>query len=360
MPKTLMKKPVWAGPCDPSPRGGITQSLLGRFLCCRERFRLTVIEGIKPKPHFNPAMDYGNMWHACEEAHAANKHHAPKLFEHCRELTARMPMDRNLIEQWMGVCLVQFPIYQQWWEKHPDVKNRTPLLQEQEFHVPYKLPSGRSVWLRGKWDSVDLIKEGKTSAIWLQENKTKSRIDREKISRQLTFDLQTMLYLIALDNSEDRDKICEKVKGDYPIKGVRYNVIQRRPPLVQKKPSKSNPRGETKDEYFQRMGEIIQENPKEYFDRWQVVVTSGDVQEFKGTCLNPLLENLCDWYQIQADDGKCKVWAGASGQHWRHPFGGYNVLDEGGSSDLDEYLRTGSMAGLMKTDNLFPELKGEF
>ncbi len=33
-----------------------------------------------------------------------------------------------------------------------------------------------------------------------------------------------------------------------------------------------------------------------------------------------------------------------------------NVLDEGGSSDLDEYLLTGSEAGLERTNNLFPEL----
>ena len=42
---------------------------------------------------------------------------------------------------------------------------------------------------------------------------------------------------------------------------------------------------------------------------------------------------------------------------WRHPFGSVNWLDEGGSSDLDEYLATGSTVGLRQVEELFPELK---
>lgn len=33
-----------------------------------------------------------------------------------------------------------------------------------------------------------------------------------------------------------------------------------------------------------------------------------------------------------------------------------NVLDEGGHSDLDEYLATGSTVGLRRVTDLFPEL----
>lgn len=35
---------------------------------------------------------------------------------------------------------------------------------------------------------------------------------------------------------------------------------------------------------------------------------------------------------------------------------GYNVLDEGGSSDMDAMLESGSEVGLQRTENLFPEL----
>ena len=41
--------PLWKGPTE----DGITQSLLSRFLVCRERFRLKVIEGLAPEDRFS-------------------------------------------------------------------------------------------------------------------------------------------------------------------------------------------------------------------------------------------------------------------------------------------------------------------
>jgi hypothetical protein len=43
--------------------------------------------------------------------------------------------------------------------------------------------------------------------------------------------------------------------------------------------------------------------------------------------------------------------------HWRHPYGVFDALNEGGSSDLDEYLETGSTVGLERASTLFPELE---
>src|SRR6185369_9120155 len=69
--KPVAPKPrVWAGPMDAGPTGGITQSLLSMFLVCRERFRLRVIEGLHSFDRFNHRIEYGSMWHICEEVHA--------------------------------------------------------------------------------------------------------------------------------------------------------------------------------------------------------------------------------------------------------------------------------------------------
>ena len=67
--------------------------------------------------------------------------------------------------------------------------------------------------MRGKWDSVDYI--GKR--VYLQENKTKGDIDEQAIRHNLHFDLQTMLYMTALTEELEPQKIA----------GVRYNVIRR-------------------------------------------------------------------------------------------------------------------------------------
>ena len=152
--------PLWEGPAGEGPQGGVTQGLIGRWLCCRERFRLMVIEGLKPQDKFDPRMEFGNMWHVCEEGFAAGKgieKIMSGLIEYCKKLCVRYPMQRAEVEHWFDKCRTMFPLYTEFWKKHPDVLARTPLLQEQVFDVPYKLPSGRVVRLRGKFDSVDLI-----------------------------------------------------------------------------------------------------------------------------------------------------------------------------------------------------------
>ncbi len=138
------------------------------------------------------------MWHECEEALAGDGVWEIALGDHCSAMCRLYPLQREEITKWANVCIVQFPEYVKFWQSHPDVVNRTPLLQEQVFDVPYALPSGRVVRLRGKWDSVDLIDGG----VYLQENKTKGDIDRAQVERQLRFDLQTMLYLISFQNAD--------------------------------------------------------------------------------------------------------------------------------------------------------------
>jgi hypothetical protein len=271
------------------------------------------------------------------------------LAVHYRSLCDRYPLDRGEIAGWWVKVLALFPVYAKHWQAHPDVKERTPLLQERVFDVPYRLPSGRMVRLRGKWDSVDLI----GSSIYLQENKTKSAIDAEKVGRQLRFDLQTMLYLVALGES-DLAAVTEpaglQVRLPGPIRGVRYNVVRR----------SSHKTAESMMEKVlldQRQGRI-----QEWFARWKVEITPADVDTFRRQCLDPVLENVCWWWDERLHGlgikGGARDLYEPPPSHWRHPFGVYNVLDEGGSSELDSCLESGSEAGLQRTDDLFPELKG--
>jgi hypothetical protein len=77
-----------------------------------------------------------------------------------------------------------------------------------------------------------------------------------------------------------------------------------------------------------------------------------------------LLENLCEWWDHVERCRHSRVTPfnlgvdpeTPPGIHWRHPFGVYNSMDEGGGTDLDEYLETGNEVGLTRTSNLFPEL----
>lgn len=359
---TKRKTPLWKGPSQ----DGITQGLLSRFLVCPERFRLLVVEGLRGVDEgFNHRLEYGNLWHACEEGESA----APNTGEWLKRLTACAKQmaqahhsSKDQVEKWFQVAKVQFPVYVAYWKNHTDHLVKSPVFQEKVFRVLYTLPSGRTVTLRGKLDAVDYLKQPPPlgPGYYLQENKTKGNPDQQLIKRQLGFNLQTMFYLTAMYSMKDE----LLTKG--PIRGVRYNVIRRplsggKGSIVQHKPSKKNPRGETFAEYYARLGEVIKETPGDFFMRLKAEVSEAEVGEFKRRFLNPILERLSDWWEHinYCHTNNKDPFEGDSGFHWQHPFGVYNVLNEGGSTDLDEHIENGSEVGLTRTDNLFPELTEE-
>lgn len=347
-------KPLWEGPCGPGPQGGITQGLLSRYLACSERFRLKVMEGWRSADSFNIPIEYGSAWHLCEEELADTQQFtgAP-LKNHIVRLCRQYPLQQSAIQLMYEFIKYQFPLYVDYWAQHPDVTQRRPLLQEVAFDIPYKLSSGRTVRLRGRWDSVDLIGEGKSAGVFLQENKTKSGIDEAKIVRMLPWDLQTMLYLVALETTKQQSVTLFE---PYPLRGVRYNVIRR----SSHRSLKSFSEKLEEDKATNRLGE--------WFARWKVEVTPGDLARFKRECLNPLLENLTDdfehWEYCQADPKtnhwdyqlRAKRFPKHTRRHFRMPYV-YSPILDGGCGDLDALLNEGSAVGLEKATTLFRELE---
>lgn len=357
------KEPLWKGP----EKDGVTYSLLCRWLEDKERFRLYAIEGYSAAEGFNHYLEYGNMWHICEEYHAKRQDWEKPLLAHTKQLAKRFPFDQADIEKWYQCCKVQFPCYVSYWAKHPDVVKSTPLLQEYTFCVPHTLPNGRVVKLRGKMDSVDLVN---TNQVWLQENKSKSKVEYRSITHQLKFDLQTMMYVVALQELLQQTKFLINLvvtkslptKKALQLAGVRYNVI-RRPlsggvgSIVQHKATKKK-QAETAEAFYTRLKAVIAAQGNKFFYRWNVAITPKDVAVFKHTCLDPMLMALCEWYD---HIDHCKAFEldpfEEHGLHWRHPYGVRNLVNDGGTTDLDELLDTGSVVGLTRVDTLFPELQ---
>lgn len=356
-------EPLWEGPSGEGPNGGISYSALVRFLNCRERFRVYAIEGLRTQDQFLHRVEFGQMWHVCEEAHACGtpaRRWEIDLADYARALLRRYSTTAEMIDHWYNVVKVTFPEYVKFWSKHKDVTSRRPLMQEQVFDVPYTLPSGRTVRLRGKFDAVDLIGTGQAAGVYLFETKTKGEINELQIKRQMRFDMQTCLYLVALD--EFRELYAGKIAKEWPIRGVRYNVVRRplsggKGTIVRKKGSKTS-QPESKEAFYKRVASYIEDEPQAYFMRWQVEVTPDDLTRFRRECLDPILEQLCDWYEwITGPNRDIQGPFVGSSVHWRHPFGIYNVLDEGGATDLDEYLDSGSTTGLTRVERLFTELE---
>lgn len=369
-------EPLWKGP----EVDGITQSMLQWFLVCRERFRILYVLGLQPTATWNHRLGYGDMWHVCEEVLAGDFPYSWEyaLKQFAQEQCKLYPTQVETIDHWYRTCKTQFPEYVKFWAKHPDMKKRTPVFQEEKFAIPYKLPSGRTVLLRGKFDSVDVEAEGKNRILVLQENKTKGDIKEMQLQRQLRLDLQTMFYVTALDLDRQNPDGALAREGveKHPVRKLRYNVVRRpfsggRGSITRHKPSKSNPQGESKDEFYQRfLNDYLLVEPEYYFMRWEVPITDLDIAHFKKVFLHPMLEQLCDWWlwistcaATKTDPFDSTAFAMGkdkrivtSAVHWMHPFGVYNALIEAGQTDLDDFLLMGNKVGLRQATALFPEL----
>lgn len=356
---------LWTGPSGVGPNGGITYSMLCKFLSCRERFRLHAVEGLQLPPTFNHKLEYGNMWHVCEESYAATggKSYEAALKDYVTKLCSKFSFNRDVIGHWYEVCKRQFPLYVKYWDSHLQT-DKTNLLQETPFDVTHLLPSGRTVRLRGKWDSVDVIGNG----VWLQENKTKGDIDVLETETRLKCDLQTMIYLIALRGEVAARNWAFDKKRE--IVGTRYNVVRRplsggKGTIRQHQPTRSNPAGESKEAFYDRVAQYIKDDPEHFFRRWEVRITSEESAVFAHRVLNPILEQLCDWYEWVTSG--VDIWKGKGDDpdsgavvnrlHWQHPYGVWNPTNEGVETEYDNYLQTGNEVGLTREGVLFPELQ---
>lgn len=361
--------PVWRGPLE----DGITFSLLGRFLVCRERFRLLTFEGLAPADRFNKALGYGNMWHLCEEWWAKHQDDSwiNPLRQYSLQLCEQYRLDQEEIELWYNVCKIQFPEYIKYWQKYRERTKRTRICEENEFRVLHTTQTGNRVLLRGKIDAIDYVEDPinkHLSGVWMQENKSKGTINEKQITQQLRFDAQTMIYSLVVSRYLLKQKPSLLPSGlkNKRFTGVRYNCVRR--PLsggkgtIQRHKARGGRAEESWQHFFGRLEEYIINEPHEYFFRWNVEVSEADIERFVREFLDPILDQLCTWYGwMYSSYSDPFDYRGAApecrGIHYRSPFGVYNVLQEGGSTSLDDYLDRGSEVGLTRIENLFPELK---
>lgn len=322
---------------------------MSHYLECRERFRLHVVEGIKEDLGFNHAIEYGSTWHEAEEADTLGKPWRTAVQRYTHKLLEQWPTHHKAIGKWEAVCLTQFPIYKVHWHKDPDTRRRKYFLSEKAFKIPYTLPSGRTLILRGKIDAA--YQEGKYA--YTQENKTKGKIDILGIERTLVENLQTMTYWIAYHEHPDRFP---------PAKGLLYNIVRR--PLSDNRSIRQR-KTENLPQFLRRLGESIQADPDYFFFRRKVSITKGDVAKFKKEVFHPILEGLLDWWDsIKADPFNpwtTEVHGYGAGLrpntlHYRSPWGCYNSLSGGFRGSYFDYLTTGNKLGLETVTNLFPEL----
>lgn len=319
------RKPAWD-----LYRDGISYSLLCKYRNCRERFRISTVEGYRPADR-KAALDFGTVFHKALE-YAAQKKTSSQIITQVMKFYKDTSIDPMLIRQ----ACVLLPHYSTYYAK--DRYNY--IGQEEVFDIPYKsITNGKIIRLRGRRDEVYEYNK----AIWLQENKTKVQIDEDKIMQTLPHDLQTMLYVYSMTHDYK----------DRKIGGVLYNVI-RRPKLQQGAK-------ESETQFLTRLNEHISKDPSHYFKRYQVELVQSDITNFYNTTLVPIIENMVIWWEsIKANP--FNPWVDEQGKpnphHYRTPFGIFDPMTLG-VGDYLEYIISGSTLGLERVDTAFPELEGE-
>lgn len=310
------EKPFW------TLADGITQSLLGEFLACKERARLAYKEGWSSETTSN-AITFGTLMHSVLESvyktiRAGKKIDAPEYLTntiafYLQEFKDTLskerfwtPEDQQTLELNSGYLYALVPAYFKLYGTKD--AGRKYIAVEDEFKVAWE-----NTFLRGKIDVVyDL--NGET---WILDHKTKSSFD-DGSEDKLSFDLQGMFYMLAW-----------KLKTGKLPSGFVLNMIKR-PMLRQGK----------KENFKEFMDRVAGDVDETYFKRVQVTISEA---EFNHWYVNEFFEMMKEF--IPWAEGKAKSWRNPSSCSTR--YGTCKMIRVCGLKDF---------TGLYQRKKTFPEL----
>ena len=337
---------------------GISYSILSKFDVDPHRFHLDYVQGWKPTG-VNFPIEFGQIFHHLTEASDMG-FTDDKLESICNNYVNKRITKGDITEAeannflFVGkISFITFKNYRAHWQQNPSIiHNDNPVYQkdfswlgrEVKFKVPYELPNGIKVFLRGKKDGRFDPMNGQRP--WLLETKTKGTISEHVIRTSLHKDLQVGLYAVA-------DQIEH---GEYP-EGVLYNVVRR----TQMKPRK----GETPQEFGDRLEKDILSRPSYYFMRHAHIFTDYQLEAFITRQLNPSIFKLVTWWNSIKDDPMNPfITRDAEGNevpnlhHYERGFGQYDSMAHG-KGEFYEIICNNEYRSYEQKEHAFPELEEE-
>lgn len=259
---------------------GFSQSSLKAWMACREEARLSLVRGLKSARAGSESTRFGTFFHGCLEhdpgrgkATARASKAVDSWISHWAKKNPRASASATEEQHHFGrMVYAMLCVYFKKWAKSE--KGRVLIGREGNVRIPYQFdPSIPGTWLNGQLDAAFNVRDEH----WLEESKTRGRIDPVYISEMLGEDFQVNLYLL----------IAAQVFG-VPFSGVCYNVI-RKPGLRQRKK-------ETNKEFAERVADDVQKRPDHYFYRFEVAISQEDVARWEHETLQPLLREVWRWY----------------------------------------------------------------
>lgn len=225
-------------------KDGISQSLMSLYMQCPRKFAIAT-HGISSPSKF--VMELGSAGHsALENDGDLTKYEYPKTVS---------TLER---EQIAGVLEALIPAYRKHYEKEDKGWKHN---REQIFD--YRLSGAR---IRGKMDSIMT----KLTTTKIRETKFKARISEDGIEKSLALDWQSLFYMAAYT----------QVFKKHPKGGVEYDVV--RYPTIK---ADSKPKA-----LYDKVTEGVQEDPGNWFKRWETKFDPVDVMTFTSELLVKLQE----------------------------------------------------------------------
>jgi len=347
MRKTLLKKVVpefnekvklpsgWSLYGD-GPNCGLSQSMIQKFIVCRERFRIRYVEGLAA-PGSKECLDFGTIFHKAWELHSMGASNTKIISELKKFSTKKGKRSKQFDPMLCSIAIAMLPLYMDYCKN--DTKDFEFIAAEQSFNMKYQTPIGKEIYLKGRRDA-DMVRNGK---LWLKENKTKSRIVPEQLAQTLPYFVQPGLYLLSL----------QKEYPEYEIGGFIYDIVR--------KPGLKRKAKETEVAYLNRIKKDIEDRPEHYFLMLEVLMDEVHLADWKYRFLDPMLSQICIWWE-SIKKNPFDPWTGADGlpnpHHFIRPFGIYDPMSMGvGEYFLKVVNQTD--AGLDRVDSCFPELEDE-
>ena len=330
-------------------KDGVTQSLLQKFKVDKDRAHKRIVLGLK-ETNRKEAMEYGSIFHKLIEIGSlmGTKYSRNKILE-----AAKLLFEEKLRDQesamLVKIAIAQYDKYRAWEKTRPQYKvlEAEPVFKEDlklpAFHfnpnecISLRVPENTIIPLRGRIDEVLEIDGG----MWIQENKTKSRIDVLFLQETVPSNLQVMFYAL-----------CSELKYKRPCKGVIYNVI-RKPGLRQKIK-------ESDSDFIARIGEDIEAQPDHYFMRFKYEFAPGDLQKWFKEELLPLIYEVFFWWK-SIESNPLNPWGTEevpNPLHGRKSFGIYDGMVDG-KGDFYDLIVNNKKTNLVECHEQFPELADE-
>ena len=230
-------------------KDGVTQTLLGAYMMCPQRFKLVTGGLAKPESR---SMMFGSYFHSLLEQHYSGRKPDVDGWTF-PQLTAP-----NDVEYMRCCAAALLPGYVSRWAVED--KRWLGVQPEKVFDVKF-----HGYRLRGKIDGI--VNTG--TGVYLLETKTKSVISEDNLTNRLALDWQSLFYMHAW---------AIEAGGDVP-QGVIYNVI-RFPQRTMK-----NAR-----EFTDTLRKEVASKPEYYFYRWTVEFSTEDIEAFRVELHQKLME----------------------------------------------------------------------